>query len=58
MKKNFEKLENGKIRLTVTLDKEEFEKYNKEGVKKVQEYVQIDGFRKGNARESYSTKIR
>lgn len=52
MKVNLEKLEASEIKITVTLSGEEFDKYHQEGFKKVQEFVQIDGFRKGNAPEN------
>ncbi len=56
MKKQLEKLENSEMKLTITLTAEEFEKYRNEGFKKVQEFVQIDGFRKGNAPEDMIVK--
>lgn len=49
MKTKFEKLENSEIKLTVNLDSLEFEKYEEKGFKKVQEVIELDGFRKGNA---------
>ncbi len=52
MKTKFEKLEKGEVKVTVTLNNEEFEKYHELGFKKIQETVQIDGFRKGNAPEN------
>lgn len=52
MKAKFEKLDNGEMKMTLSIDKEEFEKYRANGLKKVQEFVQIDGFRKGNAPEN------
>lgn len=52
MKTNFEKLENSEIKMTISVNKEKFEKYRNLGLKKVQEFVQIDGFRKGNAPEN------
>lgn len=52
MKTKFEKLETGEEKIIISLDKDEFEKYRNNGLKKVQEFVQIDGFRKGNAPEN------
>lgn len=52
MKAKFEKLDNGEMKMIVSLDKDEFEKFRAAGLKKVQEFVQIDGFRKGNAPEN------
>ncbi len=52
MKTKFEKLDNGEMKMIITIDKDEFEKYKINGLKKVQEFVQIDGFRKGNAPEN------
>ncbi len=52
MKAEFEKIDNGEMKASVSLDKNEFEKYRTNGLKKVQEFVQIDGFRKGNAPEN------
>jgi len=52
MKTKFEKIENGEMKMIVSLDVDEFEKYKAAGLKKVQEFVQIDGFRKGNAPEN------
>lgn len=52
MKTKFEKLENGEEKVTITIENEAFEKYHDLGFKKVQDFVQIDGFRKGNAPEN------
>ncbi|MEA4910905.1 Trigger factor [bioreactor metagenome] len=52
MKVKFENLEDGEVKMTVSLDKEEFEKHRQAGFKKVQEFIQIDGFRKGNVPEN------
>ncbi|MEN9338652.1 MAG: hypothetical protein RI945_377 [Candidatus Parcubacteria bacterium] len=51
MKAKFEKLENSEVKVLVSLEASEFEKYKEKGFKKVQEIVEIDGFRKGNAPE-------
>lgn len=51
MKTRFEKIENGEIKTFISLTKDEFEKFRARGLKKIQEFVQIDGFRKGNAPE-------
>lgn len=52
MKTKLEKLDNGEVKITVSVDKDKFESYRDKGFKKVQEFVQIDGFRKGNAPEN------
>lgn len=52
MKVKFDNLENGEIKMTVFIEKDTFEKHRNAGFKKVQEFVQIDGFRKGNAPEN------
>ncbi len=52
MKTKIENLENGEMKIIVSLDKDEFEKHRNAGFKKVQEFVQIDGFRKGNVPEN------
>lgn len=52
MKTKFEKLDNGEIKIIVSVENEAFEKYHDLGFKKVQEFVEIDGFRKGNAPEN------
>lgn len=52
MKTKFENLDNGEMKLTILLSNEEFEKHREAGFKKVQEFVQIDGFRKGNVPEN------
>ncbi len=56
MKTKFEKQDNSEMKLTINLDKEEFEKYKNLAFKKVQEIVEIDGFRKGNAPEDLIIK--
>lgn len=56
MKIKFEKLENGEVKMVVSLENIEFEKYRQAGLKKVQEFVEIDGFRKGNAPENLITE--
>ena len=52
MKTKFEKLDNGEVKMIVVVDNESFTKYHDLGFKKVQEFVEIDGFRKGNAPEN------
>lgn len=52
MKTKFEKLDSGEMKLVVNIDSEAFTKYHDLGFKKVQEFVEIDGFRKGNAPEN------
>lgn len=56
MKIKFEKLENGEVKMVLSLENAEFEKYRQAGLKKVQEFVEIDGFRKGNAPENLITE--
>lgn len=56
MKIKFEKLENGEVKMVVSLENAEFEKYRQVGLKKVREFVEIDGFRKGNAPENLITE--
>ena len=56
MKIKFEKLENGDVKMVVSLENAEFEKYRQAGLKKVREFVEIDGFRKGNAPENLITE--
>ncbi len=56
MKTKFENLDSGEMKLTVSFSSEEFEKYRKDGLKKVQDFVKIDGFRKGNAPENLITE--
>lgn len=56
MKIKFEKLENGEAKMVVSLENAEFEKYRQAGLKKVREFVEIDGFRKGNAPENLITE--
>lgn len=56
MKIKFEKLENGEVKMVVSLENAEFEKYRQAGLKKVREFVEIDGFRKGNAPENLITE--
>ncbi|MEI6352951.1 MAG: trigger factor [Candidatus Nomurabacteria bacterium] len=52
MKTKIENLDNGEKKITVTLENSEFEKYHDKGFRKVQEFAEIDGFRKGNAPEN------
>ncbi len=52
MKAKFEKLENSEAKVTISLEKDEFEKYHDKALKSIQEAVVIDGFRKGNAPEN------
>ena len=56
MKTNFEKLENGEIKMTIFLENKEFEKFHEKGFKKIQAEAEIDGFRKGNAPEELIIK--
>jgi len=55
MQTKFENLENSEVKMTVSLDWEEFEKYWEGGFKKVQDFVEMDGFRKGHAPENMIT---
>ena len=51
MKTNIEKLDNNEVKITVSIDAKDFEKYHDKGFKRIQENVEIDGFRKGHAPE-------
>jgi len=52
----FEKLDKSEIKMTVTLDWGNFEKYHNDGFRKIRETVEIDGFRKGKAPENLIIK--
>lgn len=56
MKSTIERLEKGEIKINISVPVEEFEKYHAKGLKKIQEMVQIDGFRKGSAPEDLIVK--
>ena len=51
MKIKVNKLPKSVAELHITLDEKEFESYHDKGFKRVQEVVEVDGFRKGNAPE-------
>lgn len=50
------KLPKSEVELQVILDEKEFESYHDKGFKRVQEIVEVDGFRKGNAPEDVIVK--
>lgn len=56
MKINVKKLPKSEVELTVVVDETEFESYHEKGFKRVQEMVEVDGFRKGNAPEDVIIK--
>lgn len=45
------KFPKSEVELLISLDEKEFESYHDKGLKRVQEVVEVDGFRKGNAPE-------
>lgn len=56
MKITLKKLPKSEAQIDIVLDAEEFAKYHDRGFKRVQEMVEIDGFRKGNAPEDIIVK--
>ena len=56
MKINVKKLPKSEVELTIVVDEKEFEGYHERGFKRVQEMVEVDGFRKGNAPEDVIVK--
>ncbi|MEN9338149.1 MAG: hypothetical protein RIQ41_463 [Candidatus Parcubacteria bacterium] len=50
------KLPKSEVELTIVVDEKEFENYHERGFKRVQEMVEVDGFRKGNAPEEVIVK--
>ncbi len=56
MKSTIKKLEKSEVQIDITIPSVDFEKYRERGFKKVQEFVQVDGFRKGNVPEDMITK--
>ena len=50
------KLPKSEVELLITVDEKEFESYHDKGLKRVQEVVEVDGFRKGNAPEDVIVK--
>jgi trigger factor len=56
MKIKLTKLPKSVAELTVVIDEKEFESYHEKGFKRVQEMVEVDGFRKGNAPEETIVK--
>jgi trigger factor len=56
MKIKVNKLPKSVVELHITLDEKEFEGYHDKGFKRVQEVVEVDGFRKGNASEDAIVK--
>lgn len=56
MKIKLTKLPKSVAELSVVIDETEFETYHEKGFKRVQEMVEVDGFRKGNAPEDIIVK--
>lgn len=56
MKINVNKLPKSEVELSIVVDETELESYHQKGFKRVQEMVEIDGFRKGNAPEDMIVK--
>lgn len=56
MKINVKKLPKSVAELTIVVDEKEFATYRDKGFKRVQEMVEVDGFRKGNAPEEVIVK--
>lgn len=56
MKINVTKLPKSEVELSIVVDETEFETYHQKGFKRVQEFVEVDGFRKGNAPEEMIVK--
>lgn len=56
MKITLKKLPKSEAQIDIVVDVAEFEKYHERGFKRVQETVEIDGFRKGNAPEDVIVK--
>lgn len=56
MKIKLTKLPKSVAELHITVDEKEFETYHDKGLKNVQEMVEVDGFRKGNAPEDVIVK--
>ncbi len=52
MKIEIKKLEKSKVEITVVVPEKDFSAYHDRGLKKVQELVEADGFRKGNVPEN------
>ena len=49
MKYSLKNLESSSVAVTLTLEKEEFDRYRKEAAQDISQYVQVKGFRKGKA---------
>lgn len=56
MKIKLTKLPKSEAELQIVVDEKEFEGYHEKGFKRVQEMVEVDGFRKGNAPEDVIVK--
>ena len=56
MKIKVNKLPKSVVEIQVVVDEQEFETYHDKGFKRVQEMVEVDGFRKGNAPEDVIVK--
>ncbi len=56
MKIKVNKLPKSEVELSIVVDEKEFASYHDKGFKRVQEMVEVDGFRKGNATEDAIVK--
>lgn len=56
MKSTIEKLPKAEIKINISVPVEEFEKFHARGLKKIQDMVEVDGFRKGHAPEDAIVK--
>lgn len=56
MKIKVNKLPKSLMEISIVVDEKEFESYHERGFKRVQETVEVDGFRKGNAPEDIIVK--
>lgn len=56
MKIDVQKLPKSVVELSIVVDEKEFAEYHQKGFKRVQEMVEVDGFRKGNAPEDVIVK--
>lgn len=56
MKSTIDKKANGEVEIKIVVETSEFEAYHARGLKKIQDMVEVDGFRKGNAPEKEIVK--
>ena len=56
MKSTIEKLPKSEVKIMISVPSDDFEKYHGEALTKIQEAIEIDGFRKGHAPEDQITK--